>query len=399
MKIAFEDDDRVVITGIGVISCLGMGLDALRAENSDANSAGDSIPCEDASSMDPCKAAKCFTGHINDFGPLDPARKKSIRKSLKLMNRETQMGVASAQQAIQDASFLDANYDSSRIGVCFGCGNVEIMPEDFLCGVEACIKDELLDHSLWGSLGLSHVDPLWILRVLPNMPACHIAIIGDFQGPNNTITQNEASTFQAFAEARNHLLDDEADAMIVGGTGTSLRVKNNDGGDGIGECLFPSEGAAAFVLERLSLAQERGAPIYGEILAVGSSCVIDHTNVPKPSEATHNALLQCLSRVAIRPRDIAHVAIHSPAEPTGYIENAPSISGLLERANPEVIDSARIVGNAGAGGGAINLAISLERLQRCATAGRDTAINISLVASGLASCLTVASPQFPPQAA
>ncbi|MFO0929083.1 MAG: beta-ketoacyl synthase N-terminal-like domain-containing protein [Gemmataceae bacterium] len=74
-----------------------------------------------------------------------------------------------------------------------------------------------MDMIKWGEVGISSIQPLWMLKYLPNMPACHISIIHDAQGPNNSITESDAASLLAVTEATRVLLRDAADFFLVGG--------------------------------------------------------------------------------------------------------------------------------------------------------------------------------------
>ena len=90
-------------------------------------------------------------------------------------------------------------------------------------GVQACTDGSGgFDSERWGQDGIPEVAPLWLLKCLPNMPACHLAILNDLRGPGNTITQRDVSANMAIAEACRIIKDGDAEAMLVGATGTTL---------------------------------------------------------------------------------------------------------------------------------------------------------------------------------
>jgi 3-oxoacyl-[acyl-carrier-protein] synthase II len=118
---------RIVVTGIGVVSPVGRTAAAfwhsLTSNRDAADSAADGSVRQSGASVGVAE----FTGRIDDFCDLPAGTRKAIQKSLKLMNRETQMGVAAGQQALQDSGLL-ADHDPDRIGVCFGAENFQVMP-------------------------------------------------------------------------------------------------------------------------------------------------------------------------------------------------------------------------------------------------------------------------------
>ena len=215
---------RVVITGCGVISPLGKTKDAfwssLRAGQSGIAPLellpSDKLPVKCGGE------AGDFTGHIDDFGPLAPACKKAIRKGLKVMCREIKMGVAATQWSLTDAELDVSSCDPDRVGVVYGSDYIMTMPEEFTTAIKDCLKDQEFDFSVWPTAGMSKVTPLWLLKYLPNMPACHVAIYNDLRGPNNSITMREASSNLAITEAFTTIVRGGADVLLTGATGTRI---------------------------------------------------------------------------------------------------------------------------------------------------------------------------------
>ena len=164
-----------------------------------------------------------FTGHISEFGEVEGTQKKAIRKGLKVMCREIQMGVAASQLALQDAKLAFDDIDRERTGVVFGSDYIMTNPAEFEAGVRSCVSEgEAFDFESWAEQGLPKVTPLWLLKYLPNMPACHVAIYNDLRGPNNSITVREASANLAMSEAYCTIERGHADAIISGATGTRV---------------------------------------------------------------------------------------------------------------------------------------------------------------------------------
>lgn len=371
--------DRVVVTGIGVVTPFGRDTATFLQQLHHPVAAH--------------SGRAAFAGHVDDFGPLTAPTKRLIRKSLKLMNRETQLGVAAAQHAITSSGLAAAGYEPDRVGVCFGAGNVEIRRDGFAAGVAAC-REALgeFDPAAWGDFGIPHVDPLWILRVLPNMPACHTAIANDLRGPNNTITQADVATVMAITEARNSILDGDADAMIVGGTGTNFleSAEAESPSD-----VPPAEAAGAFVLERLDAAQARKATIFAEILATASSTMIESDHRARPYEAAQAAVDAALDRAGISPNAIGLLQ----TDP-GYVDFGDATQSLDE---VQIRMLKQRTGDAAAGSSAMEIAASLLELHgdEIHSNGRLTdadhaptvAINVNVMQNGLASCLVLGKVQ------
>jgi 3-oxoacyl-[acyl-carrier-protein] synthase II len=384
------DGRRVVVTGLGVISPIGCTQQRFWESLSQGRTGIGPLHQDPASEkiLDTHVAGRVgdFAGRIEDFGALEPGRKKAISKALKMMNRETQMGLAAAQQALADSQLLTGAVDLQRIGVCFGAGNVSLLPEDFLGAIQACTdQDQHYDFSRWGTAGLSAVAPLWLLKCLPNMPACYIAIFNDLRGPNNSITQREAAPNLAIAEACNILQEGAADAMVVGGTGTTLEPFNlihelldqevAPGEEELARSCRPfdlhrtgsvlAEGAAALILESRESAQERGVAVYGEVLGSGASCVIGPDQKPHLDKALSNAMRSALSQAHLGPGEIGHLHAHGLGGRRADIKEARAIRAVFGSYADRlpVVAAKSCMGNAGAGSGAIELVASLLALK------------------------------------
>ena len=378
---------RVVITGLGVISPIGLNPSAFWDSLVTGRSGISRLAMEQADSAGPAcgGAITAFQGRIEDFGPLPDELRKQVRKSLKVMNRETQLAVAAAQQAFRDSRIATDTLDPERSGVSFGAGYVGIRPDDFLPGVEKCRDAQggpVLDD--WGEKGIPEVHPLWLLTCLPNMPGCYIAMYNNLQGPNNTVTLGDGAANHALQEAADLIRDGDADVMLAGGCGNQLdscsllhavldvelaRRADDPAGilrpfdrDRIG--TLPAEGAAAFVLEELRSAQARGATIYGEVLGGGASCVADR-GIPRRATAMTHAMRSALDMAGLAPSDIGHIQAHGLSSRRVDAEEAEAIRYVFNRSARVPVAAAKgHFGDAGAGAGALELAAGLLALQR-----------------------------------
>jgi 3-oxoacyl-[acyl-carrier-protein] synthase II len=371
---------RVVITGFGLISPLGNTREAfwsaIRNEQSGVaelrNLPGRSLPCP--------FGAECreFTGAIEEFGPLEKDLKRTIKKGLKVMCREIQMGVAAAQLALVDAQLAPGSFDPERTGCVYGCDYLVTVPEEFTDGIRNCTDSEGHFHfSSWGEKGLSKVDPLWLLKFLPNMPASHIAIYNDLRGPNNSLTLREASSNAAMAESYLTIQRGHADVMLVGATGSrihplkSVQVSLEEQvavGDDPTRLSRPfdrdrrgfvlGEGAAAIILEDYEYAKRRGARVLGEVVGWGSSTVVDRTGTPQRGRAIENVLRQALRTSGLTPETLGHVHAHGLSTQTCDREEAAAIAHAVgERA--KVVAAKSYFGNLGAASGLAELLASL----------------------------------------
>ncbi len=181
---------RVVITGIGVVAPLGNGSlaefwNALASGQSGVG-ACEHVPGE-KSPLKIAAEAKYFTGDISNFGELEADKKKGIRKGLKVMCRETQMAIAAAEAALTDSG-CRTGLDPERAGVVLGSDYMLTVPIDYEGPITKFADGGQFEYSRWGKEGLREMQPLWMLKYLPNMPASHIAILNDLRGPNNSLT-------------------------------------------------------------------------------------------------------------------------------------------------------------------------------------------------------------------
>jgi len=425
---------RVAITGFGLVSPLGNTVDALW----DALSAGRSGVSR-LEGIDPeqlpttyAAVAKDFTGHIDNFGPLEKQQSKQIRKGCKIMCRESQMGVAAAQLALSDAGWKLENIEPERTGCVFGSDYMITMPEDFTAGIQHCIDDSGKFHfEKWGGEGRLKVTPLWLLMYLPNMPASHVAIYNDLRGPNNSITEREASGNLAVGEAFFTISRGDADAIVSGATGTWIHPMKYAHAliqAEIANSEFPpeqasrpfdknrsgtvlGEGAAAIMLEEYEQAEKRGAKIHGEVVGRFSSTVADIDSKPDIKQALVNAMTGTLCDAKMKPEDVGHIHAHGIATKGGDAAEAAAIREVFGDKSPPVVALKSYTGNMGAGSGVAELIASIKAMnegslfpilnhetpdpeaavnaaQADMPAGKS-ALNVSVTPQGQASCVVV----------
>lgn len=428
---------RVVVTGVGMITPLGNSKDALWQNLSNVRSgvaAIKSLP-PDALPVDFAAEARDFTGHVDDFGPLEGEQKKQVRKGLKVMCRECQMGVAAAQRALADAGLAAGKCDPDRTGVVFGSDYMVTQPDEFAAGIVDCLDDARRFHfSRWATQGLSKMNPLWLLKYLPNMPASHIAIYNDLRGPNNSITQREASGNLALGEAFRVIARGHADVMVAGATGTRVHPMKavhavlgeklaESGGDPATAArpfdlnrsgMVLGEGAGVVILESLTSAEKRGATIYGEVVGTGSSAVSGRDLTAHLCQALANSMRAAFRDAGIAPQQVGHVHAHGLATRMCDAEEAKAIREVFaEHADRVPLTAAKsFFGNLGAGSGVVELIASLLaighrqlfpvlnystpdpecRLKVVAGSAADPGdccLNLSVTPQGQASCLLV----------
>ena len=379
---------RVVITGIGVVSPFGNTYESLwEALTSGRSAVGPlvSVPSEHLPTKFAAEA-RTFSGSIDDFGPLEGEKKKALRKGLKVMCRESQMGVAASQRALSDAGLADGAVDPERIGIVFGSDYMMTLPEDFAASIVRCLDaDGNFDFKRWTTDGMPQLTPLWLLKYLPNMPASHVAIYNDLRGPNNSLTLREASSNAAVGEAFRTIVRGSAEVILAGATGTRVHpmkmVHSITQEEVAADAADPErasrpfdlnrsgmvlgEGAGALVLEELEFAQARGAKICGEIVGTASSSVATKTGVAKREAALVNVMAGTLRDADCKPEDVGHVHAHALSTRSCDEEESRAIQAVFgDRAGKLPVTAAKsYFGNLGAGSGVVELIASVLALK------------------------------------
>jgi 3-oxoacyl-[acyl-carrier-protein] synthase II len=241
----------------------------------------------------------------------------------------------------------------------------------------ACPDGENVDYSLWGSAGLNEITPVWMLKYLPNMPACHTTILYDIQGPSNTQIPGDTSGLIALAEAGRILRRGAADVMVVGSSEGRLNpitlsrynlfvqlTKRNDDPthavrpfDATRDGTVSGEGSAVFTLETLEHATKRGANILGEVC--GWAAGVDRG---KKGAGLARVIRSALTMAGIRPQDIDHVNAHGTGTTIGDAFEARGIAEVFGRDTPVFAPLSRF-GNLGAASGLMELACSVYALK------------------------------------
>jgi 3-oxoacyl-[acyl-carrier-protein] synthase II len=337
-----------------------------------------------------------FRGEIEDYGQLDKTMQRAIKKSLRLMSREIQLGVAAAQKALENSG-LGENRDPERCGCLFGCDYILTRPEEYEDGLRNCRTvvgangksgDDIADWvAAWPTEGIPKVNPLWLLKYLPNMPNSHVSIYNDFRGPNNAITVREASLHLALAEASSIIQRGAADVMLVGATGSRIHPLRATHATLIDNLVYDAadpgtmsrpfdlsadgmvlgEGAGAVMLESWQHAQARGAKIWGELVGQGSAMVGPREGRDYLSESLWGALSSAWQRARGRLEGQTwHLHAHGQSSRGPDDSEALAIARLLSQAGQAapVTAAKSYFGNLGAGGAAVEFVCSLLALER-----------------------------------
>lgn len=339
-------DRQVVVTGIGMISPCGAGWEPYWETLLKGESRIQYLP----EALRQGFSAK-LGGMIRDFNPSDYVKQ---RKLLKVMSREIQLAVAASTLAMQDAGLpAVASEEAFRYGISLGTGIINNDLDEIGVGIRSAVNERgNFDIGKFGRDGISALYPLWFLKYLPNMPACHISITHGFRGPSNTITTSAAAGAQAVGEAFHVIRRGDADVMLAGGADSKINAMGLARFHSLGllasrngvspekvYCPFDKrrdgmvvgEGASLLVLEEKAHAFQRGARIYGEICGYGSSSDFnyDPTNTDDYT-GKYLAMDRALHAAQVDIDDVRFILANGSGVPQDDIQEAKAIHAVFK---------------------------------------------------------------------
>ena len=310
---------EVVITGIGMVSPIGIGRDAFWAALEAGRSGIQLIPQLAEAREVPLRLGGLFS----DF---DAKQYVQPRKTIKVMCREIQAAYAAAMIAMQDAALVKEQFDPQRMGVVLGSEMFYGDMDELLDSYRHSMHDGVFDAGDWTPNAMKDLFPLWMLKYLPNMPACHIGIVNDARGPNNTIVQGGTSSLLAINEAAMVIERGQADVMLTGGAGARITLsgalfrgwKHLTNWQGAPEeALKPfdrrrdgglyGEGAGLLVVESREHAERRGAKILARIAGFASRNEPGTCGRVVTGTAIRSSINAALKSAGLAKTDIGHV--------------------------------------------------------------------------------------------
>jgi 3-oxoacyl-[acyl-carrier-protein] synthase II len=400
---------RVVITGIGTVCALGTGAQSLW----DGLLAGKSA-LRKPTRFDPAGLPSQLWGEIPSFSAKE-FMPKSYRKAVKVMARDIEVAVVAAKLAVDDAKLVTRGaegdpqppmtYPAARVGCQIGAGLINAETAELASAMATAKRPDAStdmiertggwDTRAWGTVdigdgsqmsGMSNLQPLWMLKYLPNMLACHVTIIHGAEGPSNTHTCNEASGLLSLGEATRVIERDAADCCFAGSAESKVSVAGGvrlalaerlaaateaDDPKEIVKPFDPSsrgplvgEGGGILVLEERECAIKRGARVYAEVKGFGAAQSTG-PNIPPLSSplggSTNQGLVDAieaaLADAGIRPAQISAAVCQTNGHNLFDSSEKAALESVFGTKGIPVISWTPIIGDCIAGNGGLQAAI------------------------------------------
>jgi 3-oxoacyl-[acyl-carrier-protein] synthase II len=388
---------RVVITGLGILSPVGNGLDQAWDNIINGRSGIGPITKFDASLL-PSR----FAGEIKNFNPADWMSAKEVRR----MDSFIHYGIAATKMAIDDAGLIVNEENAERIGVNVGSG----------IGGLPMIEDTVREIV---AKGPRRISPFFVPGSIVNMVAGMISIIYGLKGPNVSMVSACTTAAHCIGDAARFIEYGDADVMIAGGAEATVSMagiggfcackalsERNDSPETASrpfdrdrDGFVLGEGAGILVLESLEHAQARGARIYAELAGMGMSADANHITAPD-MDGPRRGMLAALKNAKVNATDVQYVNAHGTSTPLGDLnETAAMKAAFGDHARSLVVNSTKsMTGHLlGAAGGieAVFTALAIKHqispptinifnqdpacdLDYCANVARDMKIDVAL---------------------
>ena len=322
--------NRVVVTGIGLITALGTGLEKSWKRILNGETGIDKITSYDTTDMPVQIAAE-----VRDFDPLDFGIEK---KEIKKLARNTQFAIAATKMALADANFTidETNADEVGVIVSSGIGGIEIFEAQ---------------HGTMLQKGVRRISPFTIPGMIANMAAGNVAIYFGAKGPNKAVVTACAAGTHSVGDAFEMIKSGRAKAMIAGGTEAAitpfamnafanmkaLSTRNDEpqkasrpfslDRDG----FVMGEGAGILILEELESAKKRGAKIYAEVVGYGETCDAYHITAPADGgEGAVRAFNMALKEGNIKPEEVGYINAHGTSTPANDRNETAAIKAVFK---------------------------------------------------------------------
>lgn len=326
---------RVVVTGLGIISPLGIGTERNWRDAVAGKSGIGPITRFDLEGI-----SSKIAGEVDGFDIGEYLDVKEARR----MDRFIQLGVAAGMEAMQDAGIEAPPANADRVGVHIGSG---------IGGVETIENTTSLLHAK----GPRRVSPFYVPMAIINMISGNLSIIYGLQGPNLSTVTACATATHSIGEAARLIEYGDADIMLTGGAeapitptavagfsnARALSSRNDDPEaasrpwDVDRDGFVVGEGAGIVVLEELENAKARGARIYAELAGFGMSGDAYHITGPKPDgSGAAMCMNNCLRNAGLRPSDVDYINAHGTSTQLGDVAETVAIKKTFEGHAPKL---------------------------------------------------------------
>lgn len=366
---AFRD---VVITGVGVVSPIGIGHEPFWQAMSTGQSG---IRWLDGGTGE--VASVGFGGQLVDF---DPRAYVRPRKALKVMSREIQTAFSAASMAMEHAAFEPSMLPADRVATIFGSEMMSGEPEELADALQQCgVTTGNVRAAEFGEAATRNMFPLWLLKYLPNMAACHVGIAVGALGPNNTLVLGDTSAHAAVIESASVLRRGIADCVISGAAGTRISPTRLVYRSGLGipslrdpvatssrplaadrDGVVAGEGAACLILESEAAASRRGARPLAAMIGSAVRFVPSPDGISGSFEAIQKAIEGALADAGVAAEELGMVVSHAMGDQRIDAAEAAAIERLGD-ALPVVAPIAAM-GHTGAASGSLDLATAVLAL-------------------------------------
>ena len=319
---------RVVVTGFGAMTPIGKNAKDYWESLLKGESGAAPITLFDASNF-----KTKFACEIKDFNPLDHFEKKEAKK----MDRNTQLGIVAAREAVDHSGILSGELDKNRVGVIWGSG---------IGGLETFEK-EVLE---WSGTEIPRFNPFFIPKMIADITGGHISIEYGFHGPNYTTVSACASSANALIDGKMLIQLGKADVIVCGGSEAAvtasgvggfnammaLSTRNDDPKtasrpfDKDRDGFVLGEGAGSIILEEYEHAVKRGATIFAELKGGGMSADAYHMTAPHPEGlGAYLVMKNCLEDAGLTADQVDHINMHGTSTPLGDLAESNAISKLF----------------------------------------------------------------------
>ena len=386
-----------MVTGVGTVCGFGRGIDLLWEGLCAGKSCVGPIRAFDASGFESSQGVE--TPNDLDVRQIVP---KHYRKATKVMARDIVLAVSAADSAVRSAGLStrgtvetegsQVTIAPSRMGCHIGAGLVACEVNELTAALTtSATADGSFDFKAWGSIGMQNLTPLWLLKYLPNMLACHVTIIHDCQGPSNTITCAEASSGLSMGESMRAIERGHADACLAGGAESKINMlglirqqfagrlaaiaTTDDGPRAVkpfdeqatGSVL--GEGGGLLVLEGVDTATQRGATIRARLVgysagqcACADTLGLDLSEAAEDVAAVMQASLEDAHLDASQIDAIVPLGMGMRATDRAESEAIRAVFGSRAASIP-LVTMVPSIGVCGAGAGALQAAVAVKCLE------------------------------------